>query len=215
MKGKRVIIIAGGSIGKREFFTNFFLTHDYIICADGGLEHARILGLKPDLIVGDMDSYHGDTTGFNCELLCFPQEKDKTDTELALEYSASLSPYEVIIIGGIGKRFDHSLGNIYLLIKSLNMGLRVTLLDSYQQIYLISRDLYIKSNITGETISLIPLTYEVTGIVTEGLRYPLNDECLYIGETRGISNKIISLPVFIRINSGLLLIIRNLIIPED
>jgi len=95
------------------------------------------------------------------------------------------------------------------------MGLRVTLLDSYQQIYLISRDLYIKSNITGETISLIPLTYEVTGIVTEGLRYPLNDECLYIGETRGISNKIISLPVFIRINSGLLLIIRNLIIPED
>jgi len=201
--------MAGGITGDREFFSNFFSKEDYIICADGGLRNAEYLGLLPDLIVGDMDSYDGNTDKFSCKIISFPEEKDKTDTELAIEYARDVSPCEIIIIGALGRRFDHALGNVHLLFKGFTMKIPVVIIDSYQRIDLVWKDLYIDSGKAGDIISLIPFTGEVTGIVTSGLKYPLQHDTLYAGETRGISNEILQIPSTIKIKSGLLLVIRN------
>lgn len=209
LKFKRVIILSGGIIGDKAFFDNFFSPEDCIICADGGLRNAETLGLSPDLIVGDMDSYNGDLSKFSCKIISFSSEKDKTDTELALEYANQFSPQEIIIVGALGKRVDHALGNIYLLLKGFATKTPVIIIDSYQRIDVVWKDLYINSGNPGDIISLIPLTSEVCGIITSGLKYSLNDENLYLGQTRGISNEIVNIPSSITIKSGLLLVIRN------
>jgi thiamine pyrophosphokinase len=211
LKFKRAVILAAGITGEKEFFSDFFSEEDYIICADGGLKNAEYLGLSPDLIVGDMDSYDGNTGKFSCKIISFSREKDKTDTELAMEYARDISPQEIIIIGALGRRFDHSLGNVHLLLKGFTMGIPVIILDSYQRIDLVWKDLYIDSGKAGGLISLLPFSGEVKGIVTSGLKYPLENETLYPGETRGISNEILQIPFSITVKSGLLLVIRNFI----
>jgi len=142
-------------------------------------------------------------------MLSFPREKDKTDTELALEYSQKIEPDEVFIIGALGKRLDHTLANVYLILKEIDLGYPVILLDSCQQINLIHNTLLVQKALIGETISLIPVTQTVSGITTSGLKYGLNEDTLYRGDTRGISNEITELPVSIRIKRGLMLFIRN------
>lgn len=204
--------MAGGIAGEREFFFNFFSKDDYIICADRGLKNAEYLGITPDLIVGDMDSYDGNTGKFSCATVSFPREKDKTDTELAIEFARDVSPDEIIIIGALGKRFDHALGNIHLLCKGFTTGIPVVIIDSHQRIDLVWKNLYVDSGKAGDVISLIPFSSEVTGIVTSGLKYPLENETLYAGETRGISNEILQIPFSIAVKSGLLLVIRNFIL---
>ena len=169
------------------------------------------LGISPDLIVGDMDSYDGNVDKFSCKIISFPREKNKTDTEIAMEFARDISPGEIIIIGALGRRFDHSLGNVHLLFKGFTMGIPVVIIDSYQRIDLVWKDLYIDSGKAGGVISLIPFSSEVKGIVTSGLKYPLENDTLYHGETRGISNEILQIPFSITVKSGLLLVIRNFI----
>jgi len=208
---KRVIIFANGSMGEERFFSGFFSHDDYIICADGGLKHAVKLGIKPDLIIGDMDSCGDLYKDFSCEIRIFPGEKDKTDTELALDVAKTFSPEEVIVIGALGNRIDHTLGNIYLFLKTIASGFRISILDSCQQIDFINKELSITNGKIGEILSLIPVTEKVTGIITSGLKYKLDGEELFLGETRGISNEIEILPAGIKIKEGILLCIRNFI----
>jgi len=215
LKFKRAVIMAGGITGERKFFSKFFSKDDYIICADGGLKNAEYLGVTPDLIVGDMDSYAGNIDKFSCKVLSFPREKDKTDTELAIEVARDISPDEIIITGALGRRFDHALGNVHLLYKGFTTGIPVVIIDSYQRIDLVWKDLYIDSGSVGDVVSLIPFSGEVTGIVTCGLKYPLKNDTLYAGETRGISNEILHIPCSIKVKSGLLLVIRNFICDEQ
>lgn len=209
VNNKRVVIIANGEIGREDFYKGFFLQDDYVICANGGVLNAEKLKIKPDLIIGDLDSCRKNFERYSCEIITFPPEKDKTDTELAIDFARKIKPDEVIIIGALGKRIDHSIANIYLVLKEDYLGAPITIMDSYQEIRLISGELYINKCKVGEVVSLIPLTREVYGIVTTGLKYRLKNESLFMGYNKGISNEIESIPVSIKIESGLLLFIRN------
>ena len=209
MEARRAVIFANGQIGRKDFFKDFFLPNDYIICADGGLNNAEILGVTPHLIVGDFDSYKGKLKKYSCEIISFPREKDCTDTELALNFSKKITPSKIIIVGALGKRLDHALANIYLLTKGIEMGCDVILHDGYEEVRLIYNDFLLIDALPGEVISLIPLSPVVEGISTDGLKYKLENESLSLGETRGISNEVISLPVTVKIKSGFILLIRN------
>ena len=213
-KKKRTIIFSNGEIGNINFYKKLIKKNDTIICADGGLKFAKKLGLNPDILIGDFDSLKkSDFYGLNknkTKVLKFPKEKDKTDTQLALEYALSSGAGEIIMLCSLGGRADHMLANIHLLSLGIKKGIIIKILDSSAEIRIISKSLDLKTA-KGETISLLPFSEKVNGIYTEGLKYPLKNGTMVLGIPYGISNEAISRQVKIKIRSGLLLVIRNLI----
>ncbi|RJX26198.1 MAG: thiamine diphosphokinase [Dethiobacter sp.] len=212
MKVKRVVIIANGTLNNLDFYRRQIRAEDYIVCADGGANHVLAMGLIPHLVVGDLDSIDHKVRQKLCQyptaFLQYPSEKEKSDLELALDKAVELGPEEIIIIGAFGgRRLDHTFANIMLMNVPLNCGAAVTLFDEDHEIRLVDSEAAIKGRV-GDYLSLLPLTAEVKGVVTEGLKYPLQGETLYFSSTRGLSNEFIETEGRIKVSEGKLLVIK-------
>lgn len=212
--GRNVFIISGGAINDPEFLRHKIVEaqNPVIICADGAARYLRILDIVPAFIIGDMDSIDADTLEYfyrkGSTILRHPGEKDETDTQLALEYAIKLQPRDIFIFGALGGRIDHSLANISLLIMGDKAGVRMRIIDETCELFVISRSVSIEGQ-KGQTVSLLPLSTEVTGITLEGFEYPLSDGVMELGNPYGISNRLTSEQGRISIQSGYLLVIRN------
>ncbi|WP_058485321.1 thiamine diphosphokinase [Defluviitalea phaphyphila] len=208
----KVLIFAGGDIENYSFYKKYINQSDYIICADRGIEHTKKLGVNPSIIIGDLDSASKNTIEFyknkNILFKTFSSKKDKTDTELALDYAINKGAKEIFIAGGIGNRLDHTLGNIHLLYYSLQRNVRTKIINEYNEIILIDNEVTIYGQ-ENDIVSLIPFSMEVKGIYTKGLYYALKGENLKSGSSLGISNVMTTSQAHISIKSGLLLVIKS------
>jgi thiamine pyrophosphokinase len=183
-----------------------------IIAADSGATTALAFGLRPDLVVGDLDSLEPATRaelerqGVPFQL--YPRAKDATDGQLALEHALSLNPSSVLLLGFLGgQRLDMALSSVLLL---LTTPARVNLLDEHNECLLLrGPDDHAWSAQRGELISLIPLNGDCQGVTTTGLRFPLRDEPLILGQTRGVSNEPLAEQVRVTLASGTLLLARH------
>ena len=208
-----VNIVSGGYLGNQSFFQEKIarMENCLIICCDGGARHLQYLGIKPDIIIGDMDSIDPallasySTSGIN--IIKYPANKDFTDTELALDYALSLKPEKIFIWGALGGRIDHTLANVFLLGKGPEKGIRTYLIDEYGEAFVLDKETAF-INETGKTVSLLALSPEVTGITLTGFLYPLQEGTLLMGESRGISNIITNARASISVRQGKLLVIR-------
>jgi thiamine pyrophosphokinase len=186
---------------------------DLIICADGGGTSMVNAGLRPSVLIGDMDSIDSAAHRFLVEsgtiVIEHAPEKDKTDLELALEYALAQQPASMTIAGGLGgERLDHSLGNLLLLALPSLRDLDVRLVDHTAEALSIWTRRQIKGQ-PGEYVSLLPLTPTVEGVSTSGLRYPLHAERLVQGHTRGVSNELVEPIATISVEAGCLLAIHQ------
>lgn len=208
---ERVVIIAGGNIEDYSWYDNFWKEDDYIICADSGADHARSLGVIPDLIVGDLDSAQPENVTFfqrvGSKVLDYPREKDQTDTQIALEYALEKEPAEIAIIGALGSRLDHTLSNILLLTSLVDRGIQATILNEVQEIFVVKDEINLEGK-KGDIISLLPLTPLVKGIKSHGLRYVVKDEVFEQSNPYGVSNELMGQEASIQIGEGLLLLIK-------
>lgn len=208
----RVLIVSNGSIGNYHFYKKILKEADFIICADGGAKHLFNLNTIPNIIVGDLDSISNEIKTYyklkNVEFIKFPTKKNATDTELATEIALSKKPSEIIYIGSIGNRMDHTLANILLLLRLIKKGVNGKIIDEKNEIYLVKDDLEVIGT-HQDFLSLIPITEKVQGITLHGLEYPLNDAEIIQGSTLGISNKFSHNKAQIRLDSGLLLVIKS------
>ncbi len=196
-----------------DFFsgTHSLKTEDLLIGVDSGAEFLFRNDLIPKAIIGDFDSldsavkqfYQGKTT-----FIDFPQDKDFTDTELALQYALDLAPSEIILINSLDKRFDHALGVVGLLQKYADKNIPLSL-ESESQKIIYKRNSFDLNLEPGTTISLIPLHGKVCGIKTTNLKYPLMHETLELGSTRGLSNVALQDKVRVEFTSGELLVVIN------
>ena len=168
-----------------------YLPDAVVICCDGGMRHARVLGIMPDYIVGDFDSVDKDTFEFyknkNIDLKQVPCRKDETDTELGVIHALEIGADDITIFGAMGSRMDHTLANIFLLVRIDKVGKKGRLVNENNVVILATSKTEIYGE-KGDIVSFIPLTYTVTGVTTKGLEYPLNNETLYIDSPRGVSN---------------------------
>ncbi len=164
-----------------------------------------------------MDSVSPETLAFfkaqaDVEVRQLPVEKDETDLEAALSAALDLGATSIGIAGGLGGRLDHSLGNIYLLAAPwlLKAGTSVHLSGEREGVWLIKggQRLLLEGQ-PGDLLSLIPLTGEATGVLTENLYYPLVGETLYRGPTRGVSNVFTTHQAAVSLKEGLLLAIHS------
>ncbi len=185
-----------------------------IIAADGGARHALALGLAPHIVIGDMDSLSEEELAhcamLGATLLRYPPAKDETDLELALLYAAGHGAETVRVLGAMGGRLDQTLANILLLTLPALRGRDVRLIAGRQTAWLLWPGEHRLTGQQGDTLSLIPLGGEVTGIVTTGLAYPLRNETLSFGPARGISNVFAAETATIRLAAGMLLAVHTL-----
>ncbi len=210
-----IFIITGGSLADRPTLHKKLraLPRRQIICCDGGTRHLSRSGIRPDVIIGDMDSLTGSqleryrTQGV--KTIKYPADKDFTDTELALDYAMNLQPDAIFIWGAWGGRVDHTLSNVFLLSKAQERGIKTYLTDKYCDVFLLDGKA-VFTNEQGKTVSLLALTPEVTGVTLTGFLYALRDGTLRLSESRGLSNIITAPKATIRKQSGQLLVIKYL-----
>jgi thiamine pyrophosphokinase len=210
----RAVVIANGKLdadgpGRPEFVRQ---ADDVVICADGGVRNALNLGLTPDVIVGDFDSAVGEDVreaeAMGAELIRFPAHKDETDSELALRHALASGATEIVFLGVLGGRVDHALANLFLLAAPEFAGVRIRIVDGATSIEL-CRDRCEIEGEPGDIVSLLPLTAQAVGVVTQGLEYPLKGETLQFGPARGVSNVMLSELASVSIAHGLLAVVHT------
>lgn len=210
------LIVTGGEINL-DFLEQYYCNQkpETIIAVDKGLEALNKLNILPNHIVGDLDSVKEPViksykNNPNITIHKYVPEKDYTDTDIALNLAISLSSSHITIIGALGKRMDHSLANIHILVMALEKNIPCELLDTNNRIYLINNNHTIEKSTTyGKYISLIPLTSRIDGLTLTGFKYPLNDYSLTIGKSLGISNEIVDDIATIRFKNGILIVIES------
>lgn len=207
----RAIVIANGHVGNLEASRVQTWPHDLVICADGGVQHALAWGLIPDVVIGDLDSLDGDLQawleGEGCQVLVHPTHKDETDLELALRYAINHGADEILILGALGGRIDQTLANVLLLALPELEGVKTRIVAGDQEMFLIQGQALIEGQV-GDTVSLLPVAGDVTGITTEGLEYPLQRGTLKFGPALGVSNVLTAPAAQVRVESGLLLCVH-------
>lgn len=197
----RAVIIGSGSISDCEYIKSKLNKDDYIICADGGYDHAVRLGVEPDILIGDFDSVS--ELPKNTEKIKYPVRKDFTDGEIAVKYAAEHGFDEVLMLGMTGDRADHTITDI-LLLTQCKSG---CVMDDNNEIYLLRGSVTVYGNI-GDTVSIVPVGGDVCGVTTQNLEYPLDNETLYFGESRGVSNVMTANACTITAKSGIGLVIK-------
>jgi thiamine pyrophosphokinase len=182
-----------------------------VIAADSGLDHAVALGRRVDLVVGDLDSVDLDrlasARAAGATVEAHPRDKDQTDLELALDAALVRGARTVTVVGGAGGRLDHFLANLTVLASPRFTGARVDGWIGAAHVSVV-RDEVVLEGRPGSLLTLVPLGGPAGGIRTDGLRYPLTDEDLDVGTTRGVSNEFVASSARIRVRTGTLLAIQ-------
>jgi thiamine pyrophosphokinase len=209
---QRIVIFANGELPDIDKARSLVHYDDYIICADGGTRHAMTLDVKPNLIVGDMDSAEAETlqtfeaAGVRIDL--YPQDKNETDLELAIHRAIEMRPKQIIILAALGGRLDQTLANITLLSDLRLSTFDIRLDDGVEEIFL-CRDQAEVHGRSGDIVSLIPWQGAVSEVQTQHLKWALHKGTLYPDKTRGISNEMTGETASVSIGSGLLLIVHR------
>ncbi len=197
----RTVIFCGGKYNM-EFCAQYLRDNkfDEVVCVDSGLNAAYELKINVNYIMGDCDSVDSEVLkkyqqkevegSENAEFVMYPEKKDATDMQLALEWVVKRLPSKIVILGATGGRLDHFLANVNILTKPLAYGIDACIIDSKNKIYLIDHSSILRRKDTyGKYISLQPLTEEVYAVFLRGFKYELNDYTMTIGDSRGVSNE--------------------------
>jgi len=186
---------------------------DLVIAADGGARHATAFGRRIDRWVGDGDSLGPAgidalrADGIPVELA--PTDKDESDTELAVVAAAAAGAARITVVGALGgTRVDHGIANLWLLDHPVLVGRAVSLLDDASRVRLLGAGWHDLGGRVGDLVSIFPFSTDARGLTTTGLRYPLQDEALRQGATRGLSNVRDAVDAALRVGSGQVLVVE-------
>jgi thiamine pyrophosphokinase len=182
-----------------------------VVAADSGLDSARHLGLGVDLVVGDMDSVEpaglaaAERAGVSVER--HPAAKDATDLDLAVDAALHRGARRLVVVTGAGDRFDHALAVALSLAAPRLAGVAVEAWIGPAHLWVVRDDVTIAGE-PGAVVTLLPVHGAARGITTAGLLYPLVDEDLEPGTTRGVSNEMTGTEARVTLRSGVLLAVR-------
>jgi thiamine pyrophosphokinase len=164
------------------------------------------------VVIGDLDSLpegmRAELEASGAKFVPFARAKDETDLELALLYAAEHGARQITVLGARGGRLDHELGNLLLLAHPRLESIQVRLLSDNQEASLVRQEATFQGA-SGDLLSLLPIGGDAGGITTHGLAYPLNDDDLYFGPARGVSNVFTTPEARVRLRSGMLLAVHT------
>jgi len=203
---KRALILANGHPPSKKLLQKLLKSAGVFICADGGANIAARLGLKPDLIIGDLDSIKAATLRrFSRVPARRIADQNSTDLEKAFSWAVRKGFQEIVVVGATGHRLDHAVGNLSALAK-FSRKAKISFLDDDSELVCVGASYELEAP-PGTIISLIPLSL-CEGIVTKGFRWELRNESLKLGFRESTSNVVKSSPVSITVRRGDLLLYR-------
>ena len=205
--GNKIAIIANGTIEDTDFHKELLEDFDVIICADGGANTAKKMNIKPDYIVGDLDSADASVIDFfknqNTKIIN-DNNQDKTDLELALSLAEKLDPNEIVILGAFGDRIDHTLANI-LCLAHIKPDIKAKIVDNKNIVELVEDSTDISGN-EGDVISIVPLT-DVLDLSYNGMKWNVKNKDTKVGWF-GISNIMLKKKANVSLSKGKVLVIK-------
>ena len=203
---RRCVIVGGADINNYDYIRKQLCEDDFIVYCDSGLKHLEALRISPSLIVGDFDSH--ENPHLDVETIVLPCEKDDTDTVFAVKEAIKRGFGDFLLIGVIGARFDHSLGNVSILLYLDSPGIKGKIIDDYSEMELVSSEpAFIDDSYSF--FSLLNVSGTARGITIENAKYPLNNAEITCEYQYGISNEVLSgQTAKVTVSGGKLLLVK-------
>ena len=208
MKRKRCVIFGGAGIDDYDRISAYLRDDDYMIFCDSGLRHMEALGCRADLIVGDFDSHKN--PHLDVETIVLPREKDDTDTVFATKEALKRGFDDFLLLGTVGERIDHTIGNLSILLMLDSAGKHALMLDDFSEMEIVSRrPAYVDDRYPF--FSLLNISGTAKGIVIENAKYPLSGAEMTCDFQYGVSNEVIpGKTAKITVGEGRLLLVKIL-----
>ena len=209
----KAIVVAGGDAAAED--AAHLADAEMVIAADSGAAWLTRVGVRPDLVIGDMDSIdpalldrlamEGTTVERHAA------DKDQSDGELALDRAVEAGADDVLILGALGgDRIDHELSNLLMLADPRWRGRRLRIVRDGTTVRALRAGERLELEAEpGDFVTLLALAADAAGVRTEGLLFPLRGETLELGRSRGLSNQVDHVPASVSLDGGTLLVIET------
>ena len=201
------LILASAPEREYDYVRELAQQADCIVCADGGVRHARACGLHPDLVIGDFDS---GTLPADCEVIRLKPEKDDSDLMCCVREVIRRGADTIWIACASGGRIDHFLANLFLLEYLGREGIDALFFDSRNRVRFHGGG---PQRYTADPayryVGIIPLDAQLRGVTLRGLKYPLTDADLDRASVISISNEAVSAEYSIAIKDGRALVVES------
>lgn len=203
---KRCVVVGGADINNYDYIQSRLCEDDFIVFCDSGLKHLEALKVKPSLIVGDFDSH--DNPHLDVETIVLPCEKDDTDTVFAVKEAIKRGFDDFLLIGVVGARLDHTLGNVSILLYLESIGKKGIVIDDYSEMEIVSNEpAYIEDSYAF--FSLLNISGTARGIKIENAKYPLDESEITCKYQYGISNEVLrGKKAMVSVKEGDLLLVK-------
>lgn len=206
----KCLIVSGGVSPRKADLLKHEKNADITIAVDGAAAVFDRYALSPDYIIGDIDTADPKTVSRlesgGSSIIKLQRAKNETDTEAAMNHALKAGADEIVILGATGRRMDHTLANLAMLVRALHAGVHCRMIDNYNEMWAATGEHGFNGRI-GQTVSIHPLTGDII-VNARNLEYPLEHLALRTDSSRGISNTIKKNPVHLSISGGIALIIK-------
>ena len=169
---KKVVILANGEFPKNETTLQILKNNSFLICCDGAINNLLKTNIKPNLVIGDLDSINTNLKTKFADILIKIADQNTNDLTKAINWCVANKITEVTILGATGKREDHTIANISLLTRYIEL-LNVRIVTDYGIFTPITKTTTFKSE-KGQQVSIFSLNSD-TEITSKNLKYPLKN----------------------------------------
>ena len=211
----RCVIVGAAAIANYEKIKTYLKADDFFVFCDGGLSHAAALRVTPNLIVGDFDSHPCPDPATSAEIIKLPREKDDTDSFFAVKEAVRRGFKDLLLLGVIRQRFDHSMVNISILLYLKKLGLSALLLDDYSEMEVIGGDLEDRDNRSAAIpdsfsyFSLLCIAGDVSNVTIRNAKFPLEKGSIKSDYQYATSNEVIpGKTAQVSVENGYILLIK-------
>jgi thiamine pyrophosphokinase len=208
----KVVVVAHGELDPRD--REHLRGHDLLVAADGGALHLDALGVRPDVLIGDLDSVPAAmverlaAAGTRVERRS--PDKDESDTELAVLLASDAGGTEVVVLAALGGRLDHELANVLMVADPAWRGIDLRIRRGGTLVRPLHGEATLQLDAeAGDVVTLLPIGGDAEAVRTTGLRYTLNGERLRFGRSRGLSNEVERAPASVSLETGTLLVVET------
>lgn len=206
----KCLIVSGGVSPRKADLLKYIKDADMTIAVDGAADVFDKYALSPHTIIGDIDTANPASVSRlesgGSSIIKLQKAKNETDTEAAMNHALQAGADDIVVLGATGRRMDHTLANIALLVRARRAGVRCRMIDNYNEMWAATGEHSFTGRV-GQTVSIHPLTADLI-VNAKNLEYPLDNLALRTDSSRGISNIIKKNPVHLSILGGDALIVK-------
>ena len=182
---------------------------DLTLAADSGWHTAQRLGVTPRILLGDFDSIGNGPLPEAEEILQVPAEKDRTDTQLVVDLALSRGAVDIVIVGGLAGRLDHTLSNLGVLEYLAKRNVHAVMTDGFNRVRYLKNTGALIARSAFTYLSLICVSDVARGVTVDGCKYPLKNARLTRDCGYAVSNEITGNCAFVEVRRGAIYLIES------